>query len=81
MALTWPSKKVALDIIDNPGHHPLDKEGWTIVRVTNAELEDYESCRRIMDHIAELLGSSAPEAPDWEEKNRRFHQALLARSA
>ncbi len=81
MALRWPSKKVALEIVDNPGYRPLDEEGWTIVRVTNAELEDYDSCRRIMGHIAELLGSNAPKAADWEAKNHMLHEALMARSA
>lgn len=82
MALCWPDKKVALDIVDNPGRRPFEaQDGWTVVRVTNAELEDYDSCRRIMGHIAQLLGSSAPQEPGWEEKNRRLHAALLARSA
>ena len=45
MALYWPSKKVALDIVDDPGRKPFDgdEDEWTVVRVTCAELEDYGS--------------------------------------
>lgn len=83
MALYWPNKKVALDIVDDPGRKPFegDENEWTVVRVTCAELEDYDSCRRVMSRIARLLDSEAPQSPDWERKNRQLHQALLTRSA
>lgn len=83
MALYWPNKKVALDIVDDPDRKPFegDEEGWTVVRVTCAQLEDYDSCRRVMSHIAQLLGSDAPQGADWERKNRQLHRGLLARTA
>lgn len=83
MALYWPNKKVALDIVDDPARKPFegDEDEWTVVRVTCAQLEDYDSCRRVMSHIARLLDSKAPQHPDWESKNQRFHQAFVARIA
>ena len=64
MAMLWPKQKVALEVVDGPsvtrvtsGH-----EGWTIVRATSKELEDYEASRQIMAQIGQLL-------KDKEEKS------------
>ncbi len=83
MALYWPSKKVALDIVDNPGRRPFDgdESEWTVIRVTCAELEDYDSFQAIMTHIAELVGASIPNGDAWDERNRTLHARLFAQSA
>lgn len=83
MALYWPSKKVALDIVDDPGRRPFDgdEDEWTVVRVTCAELEDYDSYRKVMNRLATLLGSKTPTGEVWEQKNRELHSMLLAQGA
>lgn len=83
MALYWPDKKVALDIVDDPGRKPFegDESEWKVVRVTCAELDNYESCRRVMDLVARLLGTEVPQDEVWERKNRELHRSLLAGTA
>lgn len=83
MALYWPDKKVALDIVDDPGRRPFegDESEWTVVRVTCAELDNYDSYRRIRELIARLLGGKVPQGADWEQKNRQLHQELFVGSA
>ncbi len=79
MALRWPDKKVALDIVDLPGRRPPvqeEQEGWKILRVTARQMNDYQSCRQIMACIAALLGSDAPNRPDWDEQNLRVSQVF-----
>lgn len=63
MALYWPDKKVALDIVDDPGAAPLALfgEDWTIIRVTSSELEDHRRFREVMARIATLVGASLPQ--------------------
>ena len=69
MALYWPDKKVALDIVDDPERPPLTVFGddWTIVRVTCKELEDVHSFRQVMERMAELVGTSCPSHGSWEQ--------------
>lgn len=81
MSIYFPKQKVALDIVDDPGHRCDHDEDWTVVKTSIAELQSYEGCRQVMDEVAHLLGSSAPEDPEWEEKNRRLYHALLAHCA
>lgn len=83
MALRWPDKKVALDIIDGPRHDRFDGDEteWTVIHVTNAELNDYHSCRRIMGDISRLLGSTAHERPTWDDDAHRISDAFAARIA
>ncbi|MBP3893817.1 MAG: hypothetical protein J6D34_07250 [Atopobiaceae bacterium] len=83
MALCWPDKKVALDIVEEPVEVSTyrRKDGWTIVRVNSDDLVDYAIFRKTMSCVAELLGSEAPQDPEWAEKNRRLHAALIDRVA
>lgn len=69
MALYWPDKKVALDIVDDPGRPPLTvfEDDWTVVHVTSKELEDYHSFRLVMERLAELVGTSRPSHGGWEQ--------------
>lgn len=82
MALYWPEQRVALDIIDDPlAEHVPDGEGWTVVRVTCADLADFESYDRAMKHLLVLLGQATPEAMAelnlYEEKRRQVHDDLF----
>ena len=79
MALCWPDKKVALDIVDLPGRRPPEqeeKEGWKILKVTASQMNDFRTCKQIMACIAALLGSDAPLRPDWDEQNLRVSQVF-----
>ncbi len=74
MALYWPEEKVALDIVDDPYRRPFEgDESYTVLRVTTADLCDYDSYRKVMERLCDLLGREMPTMPDWEEKNRALH--------
>ena len=83
MALTWPDKKVALDIVDDPAGERFsgDEREWEVVRVTCAELENYATFRQVMNRVAQLLGQQAPTDPDWQDRNRALHRTLMAAHA
>ena len=83
MAMGFPDKKVALDIVSGKLDEPLvvDENGWKILRVTYEQMEDYRSCRQIMHLLAELLKSNAPEKPEWDEQMRQVNELMLSRSA
>ncbi len=78
MALYWPEQRVALDIVDDPRRRPFEgDESYTVLRVTCADLQDYDSFRKVMTHLCELLGREVPSMPGWEEGNRELHDALF----
>ena len=77
MALYWPEEKVALDIVDDPMRRPFEgDESYTVLRVTCADLCDYDSYRKIMGRLCELLGREIPSMPGWEDKNRALFELL-----
>jgi len=78
MAMYWPDQKVAMDIIDDPLAQHVDEsklDGWTILKVTCAEVNSLEGMRRIGDTLCVLLGQEPPEkTPEWLAANeRRFY--------
>lgn len=79
MALYWPEQKVALDIVDDPHRNPFEgDESYTVLRVTCAELSNYESFDRIQKKLCKLLGASYPQGKEWKRKNRRLFEMLRA---
>ena len=63
MALYWPEEKVALDIIDDPHRRPFEgDESYTVLRVTCADLCDYESFRKITNKLCDLLDQELPRS-------------------
>lgn len=77
MALYWPAKKVALDIVDDPLRRPFEgDDSYTVVRVTCAELYDFDSCRRVMEHLCRLLDVEVPSSEEWERRARSAHEAF-----
>lgn len=77
MALYWPKEKVALDIVDDPYRTPFEgDDSYTVLRVTSADLCDYESYGKIMSRLCDLLGKEMPSMPGWTEKNRKLHAML-----
>lgn len=82
MALYWPEEKVALDIIDDPYRNPFEgDDSYTVLRVTCADLCDYDSYRKVMGRLCELLGRDMPSMPGWEEGNRTLHALYLQQVA
>lgn len=81
--IRWPSKKVALDVVDDPLSTPFDgdEREWQVVRVTRAQMNDYYSFRKIMSHIAELLHRDVPQDAAWEQQSRDLHAQLMAQGA
>ena len=78
MALYWPNEKVALDIVDDPYRNPFEgDESYTVLRVTCQDLCDYDSYKKVMGRLCELLGKEVPSMPDWEENSRILHDALF----
>lgn len=78
MALYWPDQKVALDIVDDPYRNPFEgDESYTVLRVTCAELCDFDSYCKVMEHLCELLGKDMPDMPGWEDKSRALHALLM----
>lgn len=75
--------KVAMDIVTGRAREPelVEHGGWQILRVTYAQLEDYQMCRRIMRQMSRLLKSSAHKRPDWDENISRLNKLVLERSA
>lgn len=79
MALYWPDKKVALDIVDDPNRRPFEgDESYTVVRVTCADLADYDSFRRVTEHLCALLDHELPHSTEWEAGNRMLYETLMA---
>ena len=65
MALYWPARKVALDIVDDPQRRPFeaeDAEDWRVLRVTTADLVDQERFNSVMRKLGDLLGTPPEEA-------------------
>lgn len=78
MALYWPDEKVALDIVDDPYRRPFNgDESYTVLRVTSSDLCNYDSYRRVMKRLCELLGKETPNMPGWEEKHHLLHDLLF----
>lgn len=83
MVFRWPSKKVALDVVDDPLMTPFDgdEREWQVVRVTRAQMDDYYSFRKIMRHIAQLLRCDVSQDATWEQQSRELHAQLMAQGA
>lgn len=67
MALYWPKQKVALVIEDDPRYTlpPESDASWLTVPLTSAQIGDYESYRRTMTRVADLLARrSTPASED-----------------
>lgn len=66
MSLFWPDKKVAVEIVDDPGYQPssLEDDGWTVVKVCEADLLDHERFRRTMRFVASLVGGTLEQLPE-----------------
>ena len=78
MALYWSEERVALDIVDDPNRRPFEgDESYTVLRVTCAELRDYESYKRVMGRLCELLGRKMPTSQDWEKGNHELFDMLM----
>lgn len=78
MALYWPKEHVALDIVDDPYRHPFEgDESYTVLRVKTADLCDYDSYRKVMGRLCELLGKEVPSMPGWESANRQFFNEFM----
>ena len=61
MALYWPEEKVALDIVDDPYRTPFEgDDSYTVLRVTCADLCDYDSYHKVMERLCELLEAGRP---------------------
>lgn len=68
MALYWPNKRVALDIVDDPYRRPFEgDESYTVLRVTCADLCDYDSYHKVLRRLGDLLGEDVAEMPEWED--------------
>lgn len=77
MALYWPEAKVALDIVDDPQRHPFEGgDDYTVLRVTCADISNYDSFDRIMRRLAQLLGKEVPTSKEWRRSNRQLHGLL-----
>lgn len=65
MALYWPDRKVALEIVDDPERRPFeagDPEAWRVLHVTTADLVDQERFNGTMRRLGDLLGTPPEEA-------------------
>ena len=70
--------EVALDIVDDPQRNPFEgDDDYTVLRVTCADLSDYESFSRIYQHLASLLGCKATTTKDARDANRALHTMLV----
>ncbi|MDO4536711.1 MAG: hypothetical protein Q4B54_00995 [Coriobacteriales bacterium] len=77
MALYWQKEKVALDIVDDPFRRPFEgDDSYTVLRVTCADLLDYDSYIKVAKRLCELLGKDMPSTPQWEELSRSLHSML-----
>ena len=77
MALYWPDEKVALDIVDDPERNPFEGgDDYTVLRVTCAELMNYDSFCGIMRKLSDLLGNEIPTSPEWRSRNKSLHHVL-----
>ena len=78
MALYWPKEKVALDIIDDPHRNPFEgDDDYTVLRVTCADLTNYDSFSKIARHLSHLLGHDLTPSADWYESNKALHDMIF----
>ncbi|MDO4797448.1 MAG: hypothetical protein Q4A01_05440 [Coriobacteriales bacterium] len=78
MALYWPEQRVALDIVDDPYRRPFEgDDSYTVLRVTCADLRDYNSYRKVMKRLCELLGREMPALPRWDDTDRDLGDMLF----
>ena len=82
VTLYYHDQKVAIDIIDDPlvHHFEGDETGWTVFRVTMAELMDFDTHERIMNEVAKALGvynkEYQRELDRYEDRRRALHHEL-----
>ncbi|WP_139650626.1 hypothetical protein [Raoultibacter phocaeensis] len=81
MSLYWPEANLALDIIDDPGRSPFDREAHpdaTVLSVTCAQIRDPEALDELSRVIACHLGADLPpETPTFRAKRRALHRSLF----
>ena len=78
----WPEQKVAMDIVDDPYAQHIDESqlrGWSVLRVTVAQMSNLEEWRQAMDTLCQMLGQEPPEkTPEWLAANEKlfneFHE-------
>lgn len=81
MAMYWPDKRVAFDIIDDPSAEHVDPdEGWTVVTTTMEELSTFETCEQAFLRVAYALGVDTPEylaeLDLYEDRRRQLYNDL-----
>lgn len=83
MAMYWPEQKVAMDIVDDPYAQHIDDNqlrGWSVLRVTVAQMSDLEEWRQAMDALCQMLGQEPPEkTPEWLAANERLFNEFHGR--
>jgi hypothetical protein len=65
MALYWPEKKVALEIVDDPERRPFeapDPEEWRVLHVSVEDLASYDRFTSVMRRLGGLLGTPPEDA-------------------
>lgn len=63
MALYFPQYRLALDIVDDPAHAPVDTDAFpdlTVVRITRDEVSSPRAIRRLGRELARRAQLSAP---------------------
>jgi hypothetical protein len=80
MALYWPKKNVAFDIVDNPRtDHVPQNENWQIVCASTEELESFDSFEKTMLRLAHALGLDTPdylaELERHSEQRRKIYES------
>jgi len=82
-AMRFVKHKVALDIVGGSATQPelIEHDGWKILRVTYAQMEDYQTCRLIMRQLSALLKSNACDQPEFEDQVRALSELVVNRSA
>lgn len=61
MTLYWPKQQVALQIVGCPHEDPFEaaEEGWTVFRVTERQMQDYDYFKEVMATVNKARAQAA----------------------
>lgn len=81
MALYWPDRGVALEVVDDPTSTPfLGDEDVEVMQVTSEELEDPDEFDAFVEQLADMLGEEVPDDFDDDRQKERWLRSLIQKA-
>lgn len=71
MALYWPDRGIALEVVDDPNSTPFSGDADVeILQVTSESLEDPDEFDAFVEQLADALDEDSPDDLDDDERER-----------